>query len=88
MTTKEQRATWRREFDGRMMTSAIWEYCPPEFGELLDDVDRLEQQRDMLLAALQRALPWLGRLIHAVAPQGAIGAMRQAEAAIKKATEG
>ena len=45
-----------------------------------------------LLAALNRALPWLGRLIadgghlNSVAPNDAIGAMNQAQAAIDKAT--
>jgi hypothetical protein len=44
-----------------------------------------------LLAALKRAVPWLGRLIadgghlNSVAPNDAIGALAQAEAAIAKA---
>ena len=49
------------------------------------------EHADELLAALQRALPWLGKLIadgghlNSVAPNDAVGAMQQAEAAIKKA---
>lgn len=44
-----------------------------------------------LLAALQRAVPWLGKLIadgghmNSVAPNDAVGALQQAEAAIAKA---
>lgn len=37
----ETLAAWRTEFEGRQMTSAIWEYCPEEFGQLLDEVQRL-----------------------------------------------
>lgn len=59
MSTKEQRADWRKEFEGRMMASAIWEYCPDEFGELLDDCDRLAQQRAELLDLLTLALPYI-----------------------------
>lgn len=38
----------RREFGGRIMTSAVWEYCPEEFGELLDEVERLQLENDSL----------------------------------------
>lgn len=44
-----------------------------------------------LLAALKRATPWIGKLIadgghlHSVAPNDAIGALQQMEAAIKQA---
>lgn len=31
---------WRGESD-MAMTSALWEYCPSEFGELLDEYERL-----------------------------------------------
>lgn len=49
--TPEQLAEWRKEFERRTMTSAIWEYCPEEFGVLLDEVDRLNAA---LAAAFER----------------------------------
>ncbi len=64
-----------------------------------DDVERPElaianlfAAAPELLAALNRALPWIGRLIadgghlNSVAPNDAIGAMNQAQAAIDRAT--
>jgi hypothetical protein len=53
---------------------------------------RLIEAATELLAALRRAVPWLGKLIadgahlNSVAPNDAIGALEQAEAAIAKAT--
>lgn len=52
---------------------------------------RLIASAPELLAALQRAVPWLGKLIadgghmNSVAPNDAVGALQQAEAAIAKA---
>ena len=44
MISDETLAKWRREFLNRMMTSAIWEYCPEEFGQLLDEIEILKAQ--------------------------------------------
>ncbi len=41
MIPKEQRDKWRAEAEGAMMISALWEYCPPEFLELLDAYEEL-----------------------------------------------
>lgn len=46
--TKKQRMEWRRE-QGSGMQSAIGEYTPPEFWELLDAVDFLEDKIKQLL---------------------------------------
>lgn len=71
-------------------------YMPPVTPRV--DAGERKANRDImaaapeLLAALNRALPWLGRLIadgghlNSVAPNDAIGAMNQAQAAIDKAT--
>jgi hypothetical protein len=47
----EQLAKWRAEFEARFMTSDISEYCPEEFGELLDEVVRLRRLVASMLAA-------------------------------------
>lgn len=41
--TDEQIEEMRAKFERRFMTSAIDEYCPEEFGELLDEIQRLRQ---------------------------------------------
>lgn len=41
MISDEQLRQWRADFDRRFMASAIDEYCPDEFGQLLDEVGRL-----------------------------------------------
>lgn len=50
----EELAEWRKEYDGRMMTSAIWEYCPSEFGMLLDEVVQQRAMRAKLMGALEK----------------------------------
>lgn len=40
MISKEQRDEWRKEA-GEALTSALWEYCPSEFLELLDAYEEL-----------------------------------------------
>jgi hypothetical protein len=52
MTTKAQRTEWRK-LQGQGMTSAVGEYTPPEFWELLDDVDRLAEALQTALEAGQ-----------------------------------
>ena len=54
MTTKEQRDEWRK-LKGQGMTSAVGEYTPSEFWELLSDVDRLERENKHLSDMLRQA---------------------------------
>ena len=42
--SKSQRDELRNKFINRNMTSGIDEYCPEEFGMLLDDLDALEEE--------------------------------------------
>lgn len=55
MTTKEQRDEWRK-LKGEGKESAIGEYTPEEFWELLDEIDSLEKERGELRNALQVAI--------------------------------
>lgn len=54
---KQQRDAWRKLASSReVMTSAINEYCPSEFLELLDAVDELEKENTELKRILFKAL--------------------------------
>lgn len=52
--SKESLGRYRKEFNKRMANSAIWEYCPPEFGELLDYIDHLEKNNFNMLAKIKK----------------------------------
>lgn len=54
MLTDEQLSKFRTEFEGTMMYSAIWEYCPREFGLLLDEVTTLRTQLDEARARIEK----------------------------------
>ena len=41
MITRTQLVEWRLRFNNRYITSAIDEYCPEEFGQLLDELERI-----------------------------------------------
>lgn len=51
MTSLAKIAEWREE-SSRARISALWEYCPEEFGELLDAYERLLNSQLELLKAL------------------------------------
>jgi hypothetical protein len=45
---------WKDKFDGRMMTSAVDEYCPEEFGILIQAVAILKTKVEMLEAQIRQ----------------------------------
>lgn len=57
--SKEQIFKWRKDFDTRSFTSAIDDYCPDEFGNLLDAVDLLQEQNAKLAFSLFKAVKLL-----------------------------
>lgn len=90
MISADQIAEWRR-LRGQGMTSAVGEYTPGEFWEVLDELERVIRQRDKLLTACKRALPCLAESVastcrDAMAFGGSIGD-RLAHDAVEEAIE-
>ena len=71
-------------------TDSVYSLPPDRAGAQFAMCRDLERENARLKAALGRAVPWLGKLIadgghlNAVAPNDAIGAMDQAQAALDK----
>ena len=69
MPTPEELVEWRKQFDERMMTSAICEYCPEEFGRLLDAlVARDEQHAAEVRAKVEKAIKKIEKLSEGPCP--------------------
>jgi hypothetical protein len=67
MITPEELAKWRAEFDSGGMRSAIDEYCPEEFGQLLDEVGRLRDALERIRETVhKRQLP-ITNQVHEIA---------------------
>jgi len=56
MSTRAQRDMWRQQVKGAMYSS-IWEYCPEEFEEVLDELDAAEvyiKKLERTMAAIEK----------------------------------